>query len=755
MGGSRIPSDDDPHPPAPPPDRARARSAARPSAWLAAAATLAVLLVVVPSLPAASAAGAALRPSAPVALLNATYVLGDGASLVVSGATRHATLTDQISYGVSSATQRSYTVSVQTTVALPRVPIRIESAPVVDWSGPGELPSGPAFLPPISWWHWSVNRGTVNDSANWTWSPTQGLTRAWSCVNATFAVTGRVTLHLGVDLEPWVANRTRATGAATMLINPAPGSGAVPANDSDFASLLQPLHPALIRIGQATAAPATWNATSGHPSFHMSGLVRQANLTRQVGAQLYLSLPAGSWGDGNTLPAGMPLNRSAAVLFGNRSGYFPNESAYATYVRVLAKQVLADGIDVTYWNVGNEVPVKNGGSVPAAYLKLFDIAAYQLHALNRSWRVGSDVMTVASEIDFFAAHARGVDFLSFHFYPADVQCPVWGTYCAPNDAAHWYTDTALWQANHSMLGAHFLPPAAAQTEWHNVSGRWLPILDSESNLAKTPGGAGTDPRQQALFGAAWTASMLITGSEQNLSDLVYFALESPPTVPTNASGRYGGWGYGLTSEGTRDNNTRFAPYWTLALWGASFAPGIPGLTAVATNSTLLESYAARSGASASVILVNRADVMTSVHVRYPGTGSANVEVSTLDQRSYREVYSPTTQRTTLKASGLLVKNVTSSSGLYVRLSGYGVAVLRIPNVNFSAATLRAVGARPAPLGGPRLLPLAPCAASPVVPGAGSLAVGAPAVTPAALLVARSPPAVAGGGSRGVAARRPG
>ena len=166
--------------------------------------------------------------------------------------------------------------------------------------------------------------------------------------------------------------------------------------------MVAPLDPYIIRIGQTTSAPVTWNNTTQLPMFTYGPFAKLYNLTRALGAKVYLSLPAGTWGDGNWLPAGMPLDPNQTVTWGNSTGYFPTAASYEVYLRGLLQGLSTQGWAVDYWNIGNEVPVKNGPNVTVPYVALFNEAATLIHQYEPDALVGSDVFTVSSQIAYIS-----------------------------------------------------------------------------------------------------------------------------------------------------------------------------------------------------------------------------------------------------------------------------------------------------------------------------------------------------------------
>lgn len=608
--------------------------------------------------------------------------LQDGGLLTLAAnGTTIATLTDTIEPRAWSPNSRAYSILLRTALPEPSVGVRLITDPVLQWGNPSQFPGGPDALPTLGQWHWSIQAQGQDDTGNWSsnFQPgTVGRNLTWG--NYEFDVVG--TLNPSVTIA---VHADAATGhvapAVGYSLNGALSPNTSSANDSDYTAIGQALHPGIVRFGLASSGSSvTWDSREGAPVVGWDAYDKLVSYAKSLPAAIDLTLPVGTWGDGNYLPAGMPLDYSTPIPLGSNVGYFPTATAFASYVDVVANHSKSSGAGISYWTIGNEMPLVNA-SVVDEYTQLFNVAASTIHARMPNALVGSDVMMNPDYLDRFAANTRGVGFLSFHYYPGLSMCVQGGSYCPPAGGGQGTPNSLLMNQSFDIShGIKFLAPHLAQTIWYNYTGRWLPVFDAESNLnaaGVNSVGYGTDPRQQSLFGGAWLASTLVDAVRENLSSFVYFTLTGPATIPSTMTGPLGGWGFGLSSEGTHDNDTLFAPYWALRLWDSALPAGSPILLTTGTDPNGVEAIATANASGVSILLVNRANLTADVHLTVlapSGQRAAPNSLTVLDGSSYRENYSFADQAMVLTRSGVRAESLTGSPAHFL-ITGYEVAVL--------------------------------------------------------------------------------
>ncbi|MCI4327024.1 MAG: hypothetical protein L3K16_05245 [Thermoplasmata archaeon] len=669
------------------------------------------------------AGGASASDPVKTSSLLALPVLGDDLSLNITVGAVHSLLKDTISYGSGDTSHRSYTVRVTATIALPLVPILLSTTPLTEWAYPQQLPGGADALPPLSDWNWTVRLATgPSDTANWSVSKFgSDLERTISWVNAVYEVVGVSTPTYSVSAwAPRTGGLESPVGA--LVLNPGgTWSGpAFPSYDPNYPKLIDSLSPQFVRFSILQGTFSHWDVKTKQPIFNFSGVDQSFGLAQSTGVGVFFSLAVGTWGDGNLLPKGMPLDTALPILGVTGPGFLPTPFAYQKYISTIVAHVAAANESVLYWCVGNEMPLMNR-TVVLAFVQLFNIAQRIIHATFPTASVGTDVMMNRTYLTTFANLSRDVGFLSFHFYPDIGICVHNGSYCPPQGNPNGSLDKTLWESYATMADNHrFYPPAVAQSEWHNLTGRWVPVLDSESNLDGVGGSPnsnanGTDPRQQTLLGAVWLASTLIEAAAENVSSLAYFTLTGQNGTPPTITGPYGGFGYGMTSELPNGAHTLFAPYWAMRLFDKNFPVGSSGAVLPVPDSSALRAYAVHTSKGMSVLIVNLNAVRVRILLTDNVSGMQPSHLKTLDRRSYLEKYSATSDSTIVQKSG--VRNVALSailSTVPVTLYGYGMAVVHYVFVKGAGTPMGAPALSAPSL--PSFRPARAAAVGPTVPG---------------------------------------
>jgi len=605
--------------------------------------------------------------------------VGDDGVLYANG-TEAGPLIDRVVPGTIGLGVRSYEVDVRVLSPDPGSTVALDTSPVADWASPSQAQGGPDALPPISEWSWIVERGGRNDSSNWTMNNATGLLeRNLPWQNATFEVVGVFEARESVDVWPANVTGPSPTELGYSLNGWSPGAR------TGYASPVTPaaaaLHAGIVRFGlSSTGTILGWNVSAGAPVMNFSRLDAILGFIESLGAAPMLSLPAGSWGNGNTLPPGMPLNGSMAVPFNGSVGYFPDPTAFASLVRTIANHAAAYDEPIPYWEVGNEVPLVNASEV-ATFAALISVGATAIHRSLPTALVSADDMTNKHYIDQFAAATSGVGFLSFHYYPANTICLSNDSYCPPGTFGLGTPDSAFWSPGANLSGtAMFLAPPLAQAEWRSDTGTELPILDTESNLnavggAVTGATVGTDPRLQTLFGAAWLGSTLIDASRANVSSLTYFRITNPVLPNATASGPFGGFGFGMTAINLSGSFVEFAPYWASYLWANSVPSNGRAVAVSCAGASDVVAYAVRSESNVTIVLVNRMATTINTTIEFPDARSWHPSnLTVLDARTYQEVYNASSNTVSIDRSGIASLPPPADGGP-VELEGYGMAVL--------------------------------------------------------------------------------
>jgi hypothetical protein len=637
------------------------------------AGTLVILLVCsTPGLASASTPTGFVNNGGPlsgVGNLSTGLTLSDNLSISVKVGTVELTLSDTVTPGTFTSWERTYYVTVVANLGWINVSATLETNALFNWGGPTQLPSGSDNLPGIGNWTWSVLRDGAADTGGWSATSTGILSRTIAWESGTFEFIGKPSLEATVSVSPTSYDGSQATGAGFVLSNQ------VSRKDTDLLPTTSPLAPSIVRWAEDYVAPATWNTAKGTVSFNYANFAPIVNFTTALHTTTFLSLPAGSWGDGNMFPAGMPLNTTLLVnYYGHGTGYFPALTAYKTFVTQFAKDMAANKWTITYWNIGNEVPVAINLKLAAAYANVFNVAEQAIRSVFPNALVGSDVLMGHHEIGYFERALKNVGFLSFHAYPAGNLCA--GTaYCVPNNVNEYYRDAQVLQVSSLFHGYwQFLQPRQAQWSWFNATHHWIPVIDSESNLNSAQQ-YGSDPRQQSLFGAAWLGSMLIDGSRQNISSEIYYSLFSTYPLPPSRTSPFGGWGFGLMTEGPNDVPTKYAPYFTTSFWAQNIPPGAKGLAVANSQPGMVRTYAVKDGANLSLFLVNLGANNATITASVAGGQWTAARELLVDSTTYNEWFNATTGKEVLSKSSAATLHPSGSGRLGFTIHSYGVALI--------------------------------------------------------------------------------
>ncbi|HTT26052.1 MAG TPA: hypothetical protein VMH90_03700, partial [Thermoplasmata archaeon] len=590
----------------------------------------------------------------------------------------NSTLSDSVRIPTEPAPIREYEIDLVSSIAVPSLDISLTTTPVTDWGYPAQFPYGPDNLPRLSDWTWWVLTASgANDTGNWS-RDADGihLDRNASWTNQSFQVFGVTDPDIRINVTPGMPGGGRSVGTGFVLN--APGySNSIPGVPG-YAQLAGAIHPALVRITLGIpGALSGWNTTTGQPTFSFRQFDKELQFVDGLGAKVLLSFPAGTWGDGNTLPSGTPVNASAPMSSGGYSGSFPTPGAMYAIVRGVANHTLAANESIAYWSIGNEVPLYSSAE-SVAFATVLDAAISALRPEFPNALVGADDLLDGNYLPVFASHAPGVGFLSFHWYPAGVCRTGGGSYCAPRGGNNGTTTPSLFA--HPAFEDHdqLLAPQSAVAEWRNLTGRTLPVIVSELNLAASGGigtpsqSFGTDPRQQTLVGAAWLGSLLVDASTENISAITYFGLTSATNFSHPVTYAFGGFGFGLTNETTNGSTTYFAPYWAMKLWGSFLPAGAPSIATNDSDPSAVVAFTVQNGSDLDVALVSRVATSSTIDLKVAGRYALR-STAILDGRSYAEVYDPGTNTTTITRSGFLFDSSPASSTLSI--DGYGMAVL--------------------------------------------------------------------------------
>ena len=607
----------------------------------------------------------------------------------------NSTLTDNETVTLAGPGPRSYSILLNASFGNQSQEVLVLTDPLGFWARPGQYPYGADNLPPLADWSWWVTGpGGANDTANWSVDPTGSyLQRTTTWADHRFQLTGVSEPTVNVSVDAAQFDGSRATGGGFVL-NAAGYPYSIPSAPG-YAAMAASLHPSLVRVSLTTTGTFYgWNRTSGQPILSFAGLSSVFQLSNTSGGAILLSLPAGSWGDGNQAPNGTPLNSSVLVDFHGQTGYFFTPAAIYALVRQISNFTTGIGEPIQFWSIGNEVPLNSSKEV-SAYSGVINAAIAAAQVNDPGALVGTDDMLSTTYLAQFAQDAPGVGFLSFHYYQSWGMCVnATGQYCPPIGQPNGTPLPTIFAHPAYYHGAGVYGPGAAQSAWRNLTGRTLPVLNTETNLGAYGGtgsatqSTGTDPRIPDLMGAAWLGSLMIDSSEQNVSALAYFTLTSNQNATQTITGPHGGFGFGLTNVTTNGSITCFAPFYVMQLWDQYLPQGSLGLSLQDSDGSTVRAYAVSVNGSVEVVLVNRVGLPVRVDLSVPGNFTL-AQLTTLDSRSYVERHDPVNGSTVVAQSGV-VRDLAPGGGP-ISIEGYGLVLAQFAPGNASASGANQTG----------------------------------------------------------------
>lgn len=253
----------------------------------------------------------------------------------------------------------------------------------------------------------------------------------------------------------------------------------------------------------------------------------------------------------NYIPPGMAVDANTAL---------PHPQSYAAYAREWVKHFRDTGQPVRFYQIMNEPHFYFGWNPSdttklAHYVELWNMTAKFMRQENPNIFLSQDSMTMKNVLDYWILHGENVDFLDFHKYDADT--------------VGQYSDAEMFdraeQRNFETSSSYYGVNDARQ-RWFSTRGKWLPIIDSESNFS-SGWQNGTDPKIQQMPGAVWLALVLRKGILLGLSYNVYFEFSSSRSWQ-EAQGN--GWGFGMTNH---DDNQPWYPYYVQKMIGSNLIVG--------------------------------------------------------------------------------------------------------------------------------------------------------------------------------------
>jgi len=337
------------------------------------------------------------------------------------------------------------------------------------------------------------------------------------------------------------------------------------------------------------------------------------------------------------IPRGMAVNPNTGL---------PYPESYAAYAKEWVKHFKVKGWPIRYYEIMNEPHFYFGWNPSdttklSYYVHLWNTAARAMRAENPDILLSQDTITMRRVLDYWLTHGDDVDSLNFHKYDAETIGQFTDAQMFVLAEKDTFENSATWYGLDE-----------ARQKWFNARGKWLPVINSESNF-NSACETGTDPEIQQMAGAVWLALVLRTGILKGLNYNIYFEFSSSKSWQ-EAHGT--GWGFGMINE---DDNQPWYPYYVHKMIGSNLAVG-DKLVETQSSSNDVRNIAWIHKGKLNILLICKVDQPRTVTIK--GI-SGQLDVSWIDNTIPYET--PRMQTGTLSADNFLV------------MSGYTVLLLQM------------------------------------------------------------------------------
>jgi hypothetical protein len=295
----------------------------------------------------------------------------------------------------------------------------------------------------------------------------------------------------------------------------------------------------------------------------------------------------------NYIPPGMTVNSQTGL---------PNPESYAYYASMWVNHFKETGKPVRFYQIGNE-PATYFGYTPVNtqklgfYVELWNSAAKAMRTINPNIIISQDCITRKGVLEYWIQHGEDIDALDFHKYDC---------FSIPSE----YDDETLLgrtETRYFETGSTAWGVEDARQMWHDSRGKWLIVINSESNMNANCD-AGTDPRLQQMFGAVWTGLVLRTAILKGLSYNVYYEFCSSKSYGQGTA--TGGYGFGMVNS---DNQQPWYPYYVHYLIGSNLHVGDP-LIRVISNSEDIRTLAWLRDQTLNILVISKVEDVKTINL---------------------------------------------------------------------------------------------------------------------------------------------
>ncbi|MEM2506234.1 MAG: hypothetical protein QXF61_04240 [Nitrososphaeria archaeon] len=295
-----------------------------------------------------------------------------------------------------------------------------------------------------------------------------------------------------------------------------------------------------------------WNESSRTGVWNWTNIDALVQKIFEIGAEPLFCLGNGN-NIQNYIPQGMAINPITGL---------PYPESYAAYAGEWVKHFKERGLLVRFYQIINEPAAYFGWNPPNKtklnyYVELWNTVARVMRAIDPNVKLSHDCITRKGVLEYWIQYGDDIDFLDFHKYDCFNMPPDYDetTTLLRAETRYFETGPTAWGVDD------------ARRMWYNARGKWLPVINSESNL-NAYCATGTDPRIQQMFGAVWTSLVLRTGILKGLSYNVYFEFSSSKSYGETTE--TGGYGFGMINS---DNNKPWYPYYVHYMIGSNLSVG--------------------------------------------------------------------------------------------------------------------------------------------------------------------------------------
>jgi hypothetical protein len=271
----------------------------------------------------------------------------------------------------------------------------------------------------------------------------------------------------------------------------------------------------------------------------------------EAGAEPLITLGDVWDGKQRNMPKGMAINPQTNLAYSD---------SWAAYCKEWVKHFQLTGKPVRYYEIINEPWLYfgwNDYTKISYYMNLFNTAAQAMRQLNANLKLGFDGTNRKPVLDYWLSNGgANLDFIDFHKYDSGAI----GDFTEAELLNR--AETFQMTTSYSYYGIK-----DAKQKYYNSRGKWIPVIDGESNF-NAYSNTGSDPRIQQMFGAVWTALVLRTGVLEGLAYNVYYCYSSSASYESQKP--TGGYGFGLINS---DNDQPWYPYYVNKFVGSNLIPG--------------------------------------------------------------------------------------------------------------------------------------------------------------------------------------